>query len=74
MKTEKITWSASNNSTFLNGSRPAKSIRDAVRQARAYLRGELMGEGEISIYEDGKIVRCDEYSIFTGYKWNIRIF
>ena len=74
MKTGKITWSASNNSTFLNGSRTAKSIRDAVRQGRAYLRGELMGEGEISIYEDGEIVRCDECSIFTGYKWQVRVF
>ena len=74
MKTGKITWSAKNNSTYISGSRPAKSVRDAVRQGRAYLRGELMGEGKISIYEDGEIVRCDECSIFTGYKWQVRNF
>ena len=74
MNSKKIAWSAKNNSTFINGSRPAKSIRDAVRQGRAYLRGELMGEGKISIYEDGEIVRCDECSIFTNYKWEVKTF
>ena len=65
----KITWSASNNSSYLNGSRSAPTILAAVRAARAYVRGELYGEGEITIYVDGQPVRRDERSIFTGFQW-----
>jgi len=67
----KITWSAKNNSSFLNGSRQAASIRAAVRAARAYVRGELYGEGTLTIYVDGHPVRQDERSIFTGFAWSI---
>jgi len=42
-----ITWSAKNNNSYLNGSRKAKSIRAAVRAARAYVRGELYGQGTL---------------------------
>lgn len=65
----KITWSAKNNSSYLNGSRSAPTILAAVRAARAYVRGELYGEGEITIYVDGQPVRRDERSIFTGFQW-----
>jgi len=65
----KITWTASNNSSFLNGSRPAPTIAAAVRAARAYVRGELYGEGTIFIMVDGDPVRRDERSIFTGFRW-----
>jgi hypothetical protein len=65
----KITWSASNNSSYLNGSRSAPTILAAVRAARAYVRGELYGEGVITIYVDGQPVRQDERSIFTGFQW-----
>jgi hypothetical protein len=46
MKTKPVyTWTASNNSTFLNGTREAPTLNAAVRTARAYLRSELNGEG-----------------------------
>jgi len=72
MKMSKITWSAKNNSSFLNGSRPAKSVRAAVIAGREYVRGELYGEGTLTIYEDGQPIRQDECSIFTGHKWTTR--
>lgn len=65
----KITWSAKNNSSYLNGNRQAESMRAAVRAARAYVRGELYGEGTLTIYVDGHPVRQDERSIFTGFRW-----
>lgn len=65
----KITWSAKNNSSFLNGSRPASSVLAAVRAARGYVQGELYGEGVITIFSDGEPIREDEKSIFTGFKW-----
>jgi hypothetical protein len=64
-----ITWSAKNNSTYLNGSRSAPSILAAVRAGRAYVREELYGEGELTIYQNGNPIRQDERSIFTGYRW-----
>lgn len=68
----KITWSAKNNSSFLNGSRAAKTIRGAVRAARRYVNDELYGEGSIVIMQDGWPVREDECSIFTGHKWETK--
>jgi len=65
----KITWRASNNSSYLNGNRPAPTILAAVRAARAYVRGELYGEGALVIMVDGEPVRRDERSIFTGFRW-----
>lgn len=41
----------------------------AVRAARAYVRGELYGEGTLVIMMDGVPVRRDERSIFTRYRW-----
>jgi hypothetical protein len=54
---KQITWTAKNNSTFLNGSRKANTILGAVRQAIAYGNSELMGEGILTIMEDGLMVR-----------------
>jgi len=65
-----ITWSAKNNSSYLNGSRQAKSVLAAVRAGRAYVRDELYGEGIVTIYADGHPVRQDERSIFTGFVWS----
>ena len=67
-----ITWSAKNDSSYLNGSRPAKSLAAAVRASRAYIRGELQGEGTATIFEDGHPVRQDEFSIRTGFRWETR--
>jgi hypothetical protein len=64
-----ITWSAKNNSNFLDGSRAARTMRGAVRDARRYLYNELYGEGIITYYVDGVPVRQDERSIHTGYRW-----
>jgi hypothetical protein len=64
-----ITWSAKNNSSYLNGSRTAPTILAAVRAARSYVRGELYGEGVITIFVNGYPVREDERSIFTGFRW-----
>lgn len=65
----KITWTAKNNSSFLNGSRPANTMRSAVTAAKRYVEGELYGEGTITIFEDGNPVRQLERSIFTGFRW-----
>lgn len=67
-----ITWSAKNNSSFLNGSRQAKTVRAAVIAGRNYVRGELYGEGTLTIYQDGTPIRQDECTIFTGHKWVTR--
>lgn len=68
----KITWTAKNNSSFLNGEREASSVRAAVIAARAYIRGELYGEGKAIIFVDGQPVRQDECSIQTGFRWETR--
>jgi hypothetical protein len=65
----RITWTAKNNSSYLNGSRAAPTILAAVRAARAYVRGELYGEGTLIVMVDGEPVRRDERSIFTCFQW-----
>ena len=65
----KVTWSAKNNSSFLNGERKATTVLAAVRAAREYIRGELYGEGVATIYVDGNPVKQTERSIHTGYVW-----
>lgn len=65
------TWTASNNSSALNGTRTALTLTSAVRAARAYLRSELNGEGRISYYEDGVEIREDRMDMFTDYKWSV---
>lgn len=69
MRTDKYTWSAKNNSSYLNGERAAKTLRGAVIAARRYVMGELCGEGIITIYADGEPVRQDERSLLTGWMW-----
>ena len=66
----KITWSASNGNTFLNGEREAKTLLGAVRASRHYLENELSGEGKITVYSNGNPVRIDRKDMFTGYKWD----
>jgi len=65
-ETRKITWSAKNNSTYLNGSRSARTMRGAVRDAIRYGNSELMGEGELTIFEDGNPVRVYEAGLLAG--------
>jgi hypothetical protein len=67
-----ITWTAQNNSSYLNGSRTAPTIAAAVRAARAYVRGELYGDGTLIILVDGQLIRRDERSIFTKFQWETR--
>ncbi|MDR1658874.1 MAG: hypothetical protein LBR94_00845 [Desulfovibrio sp.] len=69
-----IYWTANNNSGFLNGYRCAATMLAAVRDARAYIRGELFGEGKAYFFdgqptEYDEPIRTDERSIFTGYRW-----
>lgn len=70
-----IYWTAKNNSSFLNGSRSAKTMLGAVRAARRYVDGELYGEGTISYYNHPDCglaqdpIRIDSKTIFTGFKW-----
>ena len=52
-----ITWTAANSSTYLNGSRRARTVLGAVRAAIKYGNGELFGEGKITIMEDGDMIR-----------------
>jgi len=63
---EKITWTAKNNSSFLNGERSAKTILGAVRAAIKYGNGELCGEGAITIMQDGYPVRYYEAGLLAG--------
>lgn len=63
------TWSAKNNSSFLNGFSKASSKLAAVRAAKAYVRGELYGEGCATIFEDGAPIEQHERSIHTGMRW-----
>ena len=71
-------WTASNNSSFLNGTRTAKTMIGAVRAARRYLRYELYGEGIITISTnndpESMPTRTDELSMFTNYNWKTTIF
>jgi hypothetical protein len=67
-----ITWSAKNNSSYLNGARTARTVRGAVTAARAYVMSELYGEGTLTIFEAGEPVRQDERSIQTAYRWTTR--
>jgi len=69
----KITWTASNNFSFLGSSRSAPTLAAAVRAARAYVRGELYGEGTLVIMVDGHPVRRDERSIFTRFQWEVTV-
>jgi len=70
--TQKITWTARNNSSFLDGVMKAKTIPGAVRAARKYIREELYGEGIATIFLDGEPARTDERSIFTGMAWKVK--
>jgi hypothetical protein len=68
----KIEWTASNNSTYLQGTREAKTIIGAVRAAIKYANGELAGEGKITIYEAGQPVREYQAGLTAGtpkMKW-----
>lgn len=69
MNSMTITWTASNNSSFLNEERTSKTILAAVRAARSYAREELNGEGKITIYENDVEIRQDRCDMFTDYKW-----
>ena len=66
---KKVTWSAGNSSSFLNGSRESASVPAAVRAARTYIREELSGEGRATIFVGEGAVRRDERSTATGYRW-----
>lgn len=61
----KITWTGSNNSSFLNGERSAKTILGAVRAAIAYGNSELCGEGKLTIMQDGQPVRVYEAGLLA---------
>ena len=64
-------YTGSNNSTYLRSRRSAASLLSSTRGALDLLRGELMGEGEVSIYDsptDDFPVLTFERSIHTGYR------
>ena len=69
---KKITWTAKNNSSFLNGRREAKTELGAVRSARKYVENEIGGEGTIYYFKgyDETPFRTDSKTIFTGFKWS----
>lgn len=71
-ETNKIYWTAKNNSSFLNGNCQANTMRGAVRAARNYVDNELNGEGEILFFDDidcAVPVRKDIKDIWTNNKW-----
>jgi hypothetical protein len=62
----KITWTGSNNSSYLNGSRSAKTVIGAVRAAISYGNYELYGEGKLTIFDDGQPIRVYEAGLLAG--------
>lgn len=62
----KITWTASNNSSYLTGAREARTILGAVRAAIRYGDNELYGEGKITIMEGGEPVRVYKAGLLVG--------
>ena len=64
-------WTGRNNSTYLRGLRKAATKLTATREALNFLRGELMGEGSVSVF-DGKELDYPlvtfERSIHTKYR------
>lgn len=62
----KITWSGYNSSSRLDGTRPARTIRGAVRAAIRYGTYELYGEGVLTVYADGDPVRMYEAGLLAG--------
>ncbi len=70
MENKKIAWTASNNNSFLRGYRVANCMRTAVRDAHAYVDGELSGNGSVSYYPADKTgaypIRRDEA---TRWAW-----
>ena len=64
-----ITWSAKNDSNYLNGYESAKSVRAAILAGRKYVENEIQGSGKLTIYEDGEPIRQDEKSIWTNFRW-----
>lgn len=68
----KITWSASGNSSYINGGGSASSVLAAIRAARNYIRNELYGVGVSVIYVDGEPMCRDERSLNTGMRWVAR--
>lgn len=66
MSKSKITWSGSNNSTYMQGSRHANTILGAVRAAIRYGNYELYGEGKLTIFEDGQPVREYKAGLTAG--------
>lgn len=65
----RVTWTAKNNSTFIDGQRDARTVLGAARAAKSWIRNEAYGEGVATIMIDGEPVRTIERSIHTGYKW-----
>ena len=65
-------WTGSNNSTYLRTIRAAKNKLAATRAALNYLRGELMGEGKVMIFDnddrDSNPIIIFKRSIHTGYR------
>jgi hypothetical protein len=62
----KITWTAKNNSSYLNGSRTAPTIAAAVRAARAYVKRLLWA------LVQGIIVAAVWGFPFFLYLWNMK--
>lgn len=64
-------WTGSNNSTYLRKRRRASSKLAATREALNFLRGELMREGEVAIFDSEDTPHPTivfERSIFTAYR------
>lgn len=64
-------YAGSNNSTYMIGRRTAETLRKATHDALEYLRGELMREGTVAIYDSptGEFpILTFERSIHTQYR------
>jgi non-homologous end joining protein Ku len=47
----------------------AESMRSAVINGHRYVKNYQLNVGKVTIFEDGEVIRVDERSARTGYKW-----
>lgn len=64
-----ITWEAHNDSTIMVRPEEATSTLAAIRAGRKFVNNDLYGTGILYIMHGDTLVRKDEKSIRTGYKW-----
>lgn len=65
-----IEWTAYNNSFILETTIKCESLKEAIIQAREFLKTKLKGEGTIKIYENNELILIDTKTKYGGYVTN----